>query len=446
MFEGFLLIALAGALSLAGLFAFITRRLQRLQGEKEQLTVALDHMSQGLCLYDGAERLRLCNKRYMEMYEFSPAAVRPGCTLRDVLQYRIKRGSLSGDAEQYRSELLAALRAGKATKNVLPSGNGRSISVINQPIPGGGWVGTHEDITERERLLKERDEMAARENRRAVIDAAIASFRDRIDGLLEVVGGSAESMKTTAARLATSLVETSQQAQGAAGASGEASGSVRTAATAAEELATSIAEIARQVELTNAVVHTAVSEAKATDGEIAALASAAQKIGDVVKLIREIAGQTNLLALNATIESARAGEAGRGFAVVAAEVKSLALETTKATEEIASQILAVQSSTTAAVGAIRRITERMNEINSHASAVAASVEQQNAATGQIASNVANAARGTSVLVATLHKVRDAATHTQDSTAAVLNGSHAVEVAVSELRNAVEDFLGKVAVG
>src|SRR5262245_47069102 len=167
MFEGFLVIALAGALGLAGLFAFITRRLQRLQGEKEQLTVALDHMSQGLCLYDGAERLRLCNKRYMEMYEFSSAAVRPGCTLRDVLQYRIKRGSLSGDPEQYRSELLAALRAGKATKNVLPSGNGRIISVINQPIPGGGWVGTHEDITERERLLKERDEMAARENRRA---------------------------------------------------------------------------------------------------------------------------------------------------------------------------------------------------------------------------------------------------------------------------------------
>jgi methyl-accepting chemotaxis protein len=418
---------------------------RRLRGQKQQLIVALDHMSQGLCLYDGAERLLLYNKRYMEMYDFSPAVVRPGCALRDVLQYRVKRGSLRGDAEEYRAELLAALQAGKPTSNVLPSGNGRIISVINQPIPGGGWVGTHEDITERERLLKERDEMAARENRRAVVDAAIGSFRDRIDGLLQVVGGSAESMKATATTLAASLVETSQQAQGAVGASSEASSSVRTAATAAEELATSIAEIARQVELTNNVVHVAVGEAKATDGEIAALATAAQKIGDIVKLIREIAGQTNLLALNATIESARAGEAGRGFAVVAAEVKSLAVETTKATEEIASQILAVQSSTAVAVEAIRRITERMNEINGHTSAVAASVEQQNAATGQIASNVANAARGTNLVVSTLDKVRDAATHTRASTSAVLAGSQEVEAAVSELRNAVEDFLAKVAV-
>ncbi len=136
----------------------------------------------------------------------------------------------------------------------------------------------------------------------------------------------------------------------------------------------------------------AVSEAQATDGEIEALAAAAQKIGDVVKLIRDIAGQTNLLALNATIEAARAGEAGRGFAVVASEVKTLAVQTANATEDIAGQILAVQSSTTGAVEAIRRIAERMQEINGYTSSVAASVEQQSAATGQISCNVASAAR------------------------------------------------------
>ena len=212
---------------------------------------------------------------------------------------------------------------------------------------------------------------------------------------------------------------------------------------AADELITSIAEIGRQLEFTNNVVQAAVSEAKATDGQIEALAIAAQKIGDVVKLIRDIAGQTNLLALNATIEAARAGEAGRGFAVVASEVKTLAVQTAKATEDIAAQILGVQSSTTEAVEAIRRIADRMREINKYTSAVAASIEQQSAATGQISSNVTHAAEETNVVGAVLGKVNEAATHTSASAGAVLDGSQAVEAAVSELRTEVEDFLRKV---
>ena len=146
------------------------------------------------------------------------------------------------------------------------------------------------------------------------------------------------------------------------------------------------------------MVRVSVNEAETTNEQIAGLAEAAQKIGDVVKLIRDIAGQTNLLALNATIEAARAGEAGRGFAVVASEVKSLAVQTAKATEEIAAQILAVQGSTTGAVEAIRSIAGRMQEISSYTSAVAASVEQQNAATGEISQNVAGAAQGTGTVV------------------------------------------------
>jgi hypothetical protein len=211
----------------------------------------------------------------------------------------------------------------------------------------------------------------------------------------------------------------------------------------AEELASSIAEIGRQLELANEVVRLAVTEAKATDGEIEALAAAAQKIGDVVKLIRDIAGQTNFLALNATIEAARAGESGRGFAVVASEVKTLAVQTANATEEIAAQILAVQSSTTGAVETIRRIAERMHEINRYTSSVAASVEQQSAATGQISCNVANAARETNVVVSVLGKATDAATHTRASARTMLDGSHAVEKAVTELRSEVEVFLAKV---
>jgi PAS domain S-box-containing protein len=433
-------IALACALGLVGILAAGNRRLRR---QSRQLIAALDHMSQGLCMYDGSERLLLYNKRYIEMYGFSPEVVKPGCMLRDVLAHRVTQGTLAGDADDYRGKLLAALKEGRTTNNVLASGNGRMVSVINRPMLGGGWVGTHEDITEREQIAKERDEMAARETRRAVLETAIASFRVRMDKLLKTVDGSADAMKATATTLSTSSGETSQHAGGAVHASSAASSSVRTAAVAADELTTSIAEIARQLELTNNVVQAAVTEAKATDGEIEALAAAARKIGDVVKLIRDIAGQTNLLALNATIEAARAGEAGRGFAVVASEVKTLAVQTAKATEEIAAQILAVQSSTTGAVEAIRRIADRMREINSYTSAVAASIEQQSAATGQISCNVSTAAEGTSLVVSVLGKVSDAATHTRASANAVLDGSRAVETAVAELRTEVEQFLCKV---
>ena len=174
---------------------------------------------------------------------------------------------------------------------------------------------------------------------------------------------------------------------------------------AAEELSSSIAEISRQLGQTNNLVEIAVSEAAMTNTEIGSLAKAAQKIGDVVKLIQDVAGQTNLLALNATIEAARAGEAGRGFAVVASEVKSLAVQTAKATEEIAGQIAGVQASTTAAVDAIGRIADRMKEISQFTAAAAASVQQQNAATSEISQNVASAAGGTKEIVAVLRRCR-----------------------------------------
>jgi methyl-accepting chemotaxis protein len=377
------------------------------------------------------------------MYGFSRDVVKPGCTLRDVLEYRVALGTLVGDAESYRANLVASIRAGKTTNNVLNSGNGRIISVINRPTGDGGWVGTHEDITERQQIEKEREELAARESRRTAIEAAISSFRERVEKLLRTVGGSADSMKATASTLSGSSTETSQHAESAVQASSDASSSVKTAAIAADELMTSISEIGVQLQLTNSVVQLAVSEAKATDGEIEALAAAAQKIGDVVKLIRNIAGQTNLLALNATIEAARAGEAGRGFAVVAAEVKTLAVQTAQATEDIAAQILAVQSSTSGAVEAIRHIAERMLEINHYTSAVAASIEQQSAATGQITANVTKAAQGTNVVASVLGRVSDAATHTSDSARTMLDGSQAVEAAVAELRTEVERFLGKV---
>jgi methyl-accepting chemotaxis protein len=252
-------------------------------------------------------------------------------------------------------------------------------------------------------------------------------------------------MQTTAVALLDSSEQASQRAQGALQSSDEASTNVETAASAASEMSISINEISQQLARTIEVIRASVHEAEVTNNQIASLAESAQKIGDVVKLIRDIAGQTNLLALNATIEAARAGEAGRGFAVVASEVKSLAVQTAKATEDIAAQILTVQALTKDAVEAIHVIAGRMREINTFTSAVSASVEQQNAATGEISHNVTHAAQGTSEVVSVLSDVAGAATATRISAQTVLTASQSVESAVTNLRGEVESFLSKVAV-
>jgi methyl-accepting chemotaxis protein len=323
--------------------------------------------------------------------------------------------------------------------------DGRIVHAKNEPMPGGGWVSTHEDVTEQRRAEEERAAIRDQEKRRAIIDEAIASFRPLVERLLTSVRDSATAMRSTADALLGSSDQTSQRAESAVHAFNEASTNVETAAVAADELSRSIAEISRQLTHTSNIVGLATQEARSTDDEIAGLADGAQKIGDVVKLIRNIAGQTNLLALNATIEAARAGEAGKGFAVVAAEVKSLAVQTAKATEEIANHIMAVQNSTSGAVDAIRQIAARMQEINQYTAAVAASVEQQNSATSEISQNVASAAEGTGHVVDVLGEVAGAATATRTSAEVVRDASETVETAVANLRDEVEDFLAKVAV-
>ena len=251
-------------------------------------------------------------------------------------------------------------------------------------------------------------------------------------------------MKATATALSGSSEKTSHRAEGAVSASNEASTNVTTAATAAEELLRSIAEISRQLGHTTEVVGHAAAEAKSTNDQVAGLAKAAQKIGDVVKLIQAIAEQTNLLALNATIEAARAGESGKGFAVVASEVKSLAVQTAKATKEIDGQISAVQAMTAGAVEAIGRIAARMQEINAHASSVAASVGQQNAATSEITHNVASAAKETREVAAVLGEVAGAIAETSTSAQMLLAAAAAVEEAAVNLRGEVDGFLRQVA--
>ncbi len=435
------LAAAIGVLIVAGGMAWLLLRSRR---DQARLQSALNNMSQGLCLWSPMARLILCNERYVQMYDLTPRLAHPGSSLREMLEHRIEVGSFAGNPDQYIADLLSSIAKGKTT-TTMREHQGRFIAIVNRPMPGGGWVATHEDITDQRLAELQRTSMAELESRRAVIEDAIAWFRQRVESVLETVSADAGSMQSTAADLLGSSNQTSQQAQRAVQASQQASASAASAASAASEMSRSIGEISEQLTRTTDVMRAALGEAQTSNDQIASLAEAAQKIGAVIKLIRDIAGQTNLLALNATIEAARAGEAGRGFAVVASEVKSLAVQTAKATEEIAGQILAVQDSTTGAVKAIRSITDRMREINAYTSAVAASVEEQNSATSEISNNVENAAQGSELIVTVLDEVAGAATATRSAAATVLDASKSVESAVANLRGEVEAFLGKVAV-
>ena len=300
-------------------------------------------------------------------------------------------------------------------------------------------------VAEAELLKKESASIAEKEERRGQIDGAILAFRESIEAVSKTVGDSVAVMKSTARVLSESSGQTSQRTSGAVDASHEASINVETAADAAETLLSATAEITRQLKHTTAVIETAATEASATNEEIARLAQTAHEIGSVVKIIRSIADQTNLLALNATIEAARAGAAGRGFAVVASEVKALSLQTAAATEQIAAQILAVQTSTTGAVEAIQRIVERMQEISRHTSAVVDCTQEQNDAAKHISHHVGRAAAGTNTVVSVLDEVARAIAKSSSSAATVLSASEAVELAAARLEEKVEDFVGKVAV-
>jgi PAS domain S-box-containing protein len=417
----------------------------RVREQNRRLLNAIDNMSQGLNMFDAQGRIVLLNRRYLEMYKLSPSVVKPGCTLRRLIEHRKETGLFVDDVDAYCQRILDSMKHGTSTPHYVQASDGRVVLAKNEPLPGGGWVSTHEDVTERRRAEEERAASREQEQRRGAVDAAIAGFRPIAERLLGSVGTSAAAMRATANSLFGFSEQTTTRADSAVQAFNAASANVDSAAAATDELSHSIAEISRQLAQTGSIVAHATEEARQTDGEIAGLATGAQKIGDVVKLIRDIAGQTNLLALNATIEAARAGEAGRGFAVVASEVKSLAVQTSKATEDIASHILAVQNSTASAVEAIRHIAVRMQEINRNTVALAAAVEEQNAATGEISHNVTSAAQGTSQVVGVLGEVAHAATETRASAEVVRDASQTVETAVADLRLEVENFLAQVAV-
>jgi methyl-accepting chemotaxis protein len=286
-------------------------------------------------------------------------------------------------------------------------------------------------------------ERAAREERARRVEASAQNFDRSVSGVIRSVSTATTQLQGSAQTMSAAAEEASRQATAVASASEEASTNVQTVASAAEELSSSIDEIGRQVSQSARIAQAAVNDADKTNQTVKGLADAAQRIGDVVKLINDIAAQTNLLALNATIEAARAGEAGKGFAVVAAEVKNLANQTAKATEEIGAQIAGIQTSTQDSVAAIQGIGSTIREINEIATSIASAVEEQGAATREIARNVQQAAAGTSEVSTNIVGVTRASGTTGQTAGEVLSAAQEMAKQAESLRGEVERFLAEV---
>jgi len=286
-----------------------------------------------------------------------------------------------------------------------------------------------------------RAELAAQ--RKAEMNSLADAFDRTVRAVVETVASSATEMRQSAATLSATAEEMSRQALVVSSASEEASANVQTVAAATEELSASIGEISRNASDSAKVCQETVDRARAAGDTIDGLALGAQKIGDVVKLINDVAAQTNLLALNATIEAARAGEAGKGFAVVASEVKALANQTARATEEIAQQVQSVQVSTGAAVGAIKGIGESVERVHGMSSGIAAAVEQQGAATKEISSNVQQAAQGTEEVNKNIGSVTQAAGDVGSAATQMSGASAELAQQAEVLRAEVDKFVQKV---
>ncbi|WP_315835717.1 methyl-accepting chemotaxis protein [Bradyrhizobium prioriisuperbiae] len=338
--------------------------------------------------------------------------------LQSVMQ-RLADGDLAAEVMRSRQQDEVAIMA-------------RSLEVFRQGLIQARDMETEQD---KDRLTKAQ--------RTARIEQQIARFEETVGASLDGLMTSADSMQTTAKSMSATATRSSELANAVASAAEETSINVQTVSSGTEELSSSIEEISRQVSSSSQVAGKAVQEAGQTDATMQGLADSANRISIVVDLIQTIASQTNLLALNATIEAARAGEAGRGFAVVASEVKGLADQTAKATEEIRAQIAQMQQVTTTAVNAIRSIGQTIGAMNEYTTTIAAAVEEQGAATREIARNVQHAAGGTTEVSSNIVGVSQASSEAGTAAEEVLVASDALRREADHLREGIHAFLSDI---
>ncbi len=335
---------------------------------------------------------------------------------------------------------LTAIAEGRDNVEIKSDDRGDEIGEIARSL-----VVFRSAASERRRMREEQAASAAAavEQRKAELQRFVDSFQANIGGIIENVLSSSGEFEHVARQLTQTARTTAELSGQSAGASETASEHVRTAAAASDELSGSIAEIIRRVQESNAIAAEAVKQASATDQRIKELSDAGSRIGDVVKLITSIAEQTNLLALNATIEAARAGDAGRGFAVVAQEVKTLAGQTAKATEEISSQIANMQLVTQESVDAIKAIGSTIERINGIAASISAAVEQQRAAAQNITQSVRSAASGTAEVVDNIRSAARGAGETGESSNRMFSSAQALSGESLRLKAEVQKFLDGV---
>lgn len=281
---------------------------------------------------------------------------------------------------------------------------------------------------------------AGKREKREVLEKLATQFEGSVAQIVQRVGSMSGDLKTAANTLKTTAKETQTLATNVAQTSNDASASVQSVASGTEEMGSSVSEISRQVQESLKVANDAVKQADGANSRIADLSSAASRIGDVIKIINAIAEQTNLLALNATIEAARAGEAGKGFAVVAQEVKALAAQTAKATEEISAQINGMQATTDATVTAISEIGDTIGSISKIAAAISEAVDQQDAATREISRSIQMAASGSAEVAANIVRVNNGAEGTEQAATDVLHSAQSLAGENQQLQSGVDQFL------
>ena len=342
------------------------------------------------------------------------------------------------------SNLVTVLRRmaeGDVDATIREASRGDEIGAVGRAVEGIKAM-VAQKAAEQAEMRRIADEAAAAERRRTMIELA-DGFERAVGGIVGRVSSSATELQATAQQMSSTANETAGQSSSVAAAADEAASNVGTVAAAAEELGASVQEIGRQVQGSAGLAQNAVAEADQTGQLVRELSRSSARIGDMVSLISNIASQTNLLALNATIEAARAGEAGRGFAVVATEVKELASQTARATDEIAGQIGEIQGVTERAVSAIGSITGRIGEINAVAATIAAAVEQQGAATQEIVRNVAQAATGTTEVTRNVVGLAQASDEAGAAASQVLISASDLSRESEHLTSEVDRFLATI---